>query len=160
MGRRIPHLQDVEWVSGHLLSPPPLIKECVLNDFLIWKALLKPRRLVLIAGPCVIENEGLCIKVASALKKTCAKLGINYIFKASFDKANRTSGQSFRGPGMKSGLEILGKIREDRLSLPIVTDVHSEQQSRGSSRRWSDMLQIPAFLCRQTDLIEACGRHR
>src|SRR4051812_26147220 len=150
LGRRIPHLQDVEWVSGHLLSPTPLIKECVLNDLLIWKALLKPRRLVLIAGPCVIENEGLCIKVASALKKTCSNLGIHYIFKASFDKANRTSAQSFRGPGLDSGLEILGKIRS-RFELPILTDVHSVQQVEAAASV-VDILQIPAFLCRQTDL--------
>jgi len=80
----------------------------------------------LIAGPCVIENEKLCFQVASAMQKTCAKLGLNYIFKASYDKANRSSGQSFRGPGLKAGLEILAKIRA-RFGVPILTDVHTEE---------------------------------
>src|ERR671914_32164 len=83
----------------------------VLNDSDIWKAITKPGRLNLIAGPCVIESEKLCFKIATSLKKTCAKLGVNYIFKASYDKANRSSGQSFRGPGIDEGLNVLAKIR-------------------------------------------------
>src|ERR1700682_3491869 len=79
----------------------------VVNDAAIWKSLNAPRRLTLIAGPCVIEDEGLCLKVASTLKKTCDLLGIFYVFKASFDKANRTSAKSFRGPGLEAGLKVL-----------------------------------------------------
>ena len=75
----------------------------MLNDAAIWKSLTSPRRLFLIAGPCVIESEKLCLQIAAALKKTCARLGIFYVFKASFDKANRTTGKSFRGPGSKRG---------------------------------------------------------
>jgi len=125
----------------------------VLNNSSIWKSLSSTRQLTLIAGPCVIENEALCFKVATFLKKTCSKLGVNYIFKASYDKANRTSGDSFRGPGMDSGLAVLAKIRSE-LALPVLTDVHSEEQIAASARV-VDVLQIPAFLCRQTDLINA-----
>ncbi len=81
----------------------------MLNDAAIWKNLSSPRRLFLIAGPCVIENEKLCLQVAAALKKTCAQLGIFYVFKASFDKANRTSAKSFRGPGLDEGLRVLAR---------------------------------------------------
>jgi 2-dehydro-3-deoxyphosphooctonate aldolase (KDO 8-P synthase) len=111
----------------------------VLNDAAIWKNLNSPRRLFLIAGPCVIENEKLCLQVAASLKKTCAQLGIFYVFKASFDKANRTSAKSFRGPG-----------------VPVLTDVHTETQA-AIAGEVVDILQIPAFLCRQTDLIEAAA---
>ncbi|MGC3961227.1 MAG: 3-deoxy-8-phosphooctulonate synthase [Verrucomicrobiota bacterium] len=111
------------------------------------------RRLTLIAGPCVIESEKLCFEVAASLKKTCAKLGINYVFKASFDKANRTSGKSFRGPGLIEGLTVLARVRE-KFELPVLTDVHTEEQT-GNAAEVVDILQIPAFLCRQTDLIEA-----
>ena len=125
----------------------------MLTDSQIWKALNRPGQLSLLAGPCVVETEKMCFEVARTLKKTCQKLGINYIFKASYDKANRSSGQSFRGPGMKAGLAVLAKIRKE-LDLPIVTDVHSEQQV-AIAAEVADVLQIPAFLCRQTDLIEA-----
>jgi len=124
----------------------------VLNDAAIWKNLNSPRRLFLIAGPCVIENENLCLQVAASLKKTCAALGIFYVFKASFDKANRTSAKSFRGPGLENGLKILAKVRAE-FELPILTDVHNEVQV--AAAEVVDILQIPAFLCRQTDLIEA-----
>ena len=119
----------------------------------IWKKLNSPRRLFLIAGPCVIENEKLCLQVAASLKKTCASLGIFYVFKASFDKANRTSAKSFRGPGIENGLKILAKVRTE-FDLPVLTDVHSEAQVVAAAEV-ADILQIPAFLCRQTDLIEA-----
>lgn len=119
----------------------------------IWKSLTDTRRLFLIAGPCVIENEKLCLDVAAQLKRTCARLGITYVFKASFDKANRTSGKSFRGPGLEAGLEILAKVRE-RFGVPVLTDVHTEAQASVAADV-VDILQIPAFLCRQTDLIEA-----
>ena len=107
----------------------------------------------MIAGPCVIENEALCLKVASSLKKTCQRLGITYVFKASYDKANRTSAKSFRGPGTEKGLEVLATVRA-RIEVPILTDVHTEKQAI-SAAAVADILQIPAFLCRQTDLITA-----
>jgi 2-dehydro-3-deoxyphosphooctonate aldolase (KDO 8-P synthase) len=127
----------------------------VLNNAAIWKNLTSPRRLFLIAGPCVIENEKLCLHVAAALKKTCAALGIFYVFKASFDKANRTSAKSFRGIGLERGLEILGKVRAES-GVPVLTDVHSETHA-AIAGEVADILQIPAFLCRQTDLIEAAA---
>ena len=111
------------------------------------------QRLLLIAGPCVIESEKLCLEIGTALKRTCERLKISYIFKASFDKANRTSGKSFRGPGRDAGLEILRKLRE-KLQLPTLTDVHSIADAQAAAQV-VDILQIPAFLCRQTDLIEA-----
>ncbi len=126
---------------------------CVPNDSALWKALTAANRLTLIAGPCVIENEGLCLRVAAALAPTCRRLGINYVFKASFDKANRTSARSFRGPGLDAGLRVLGKVRAE-VGVPVLTDIHSEAQAAVVGEV-VDILQIPAFLCRQTDLIEA-----
>jgi 2-dehydro-3-deoxyphosphooctonate aldolase (KDO 8-P synthase) len=125
----------------------------VLNSAAIWKNLNSPRRLFLIAGPCVIENEKLCRTIAASLTKTCQQLGIFYVFKASFDKANRTSGKAFRGPGIEAGLKTLANIREE-FGVPILTDVHNEAQAARAGEV-VDILQIPAFLCRQTDLIEA-----
>ena len=127
----------------------------MLNDAAIWKNLNSPRRLFLIAGPCVIENEKWCLQVAAALKKTCAALGIFYVFKASFDKANRTSTKSFRGTGMEKGLDILAKVRA-KVGVPVLTDIHTETQATVVGEV-VDILQIPAFLCRQTDLIEAAA---
>lgn len=127
----------------------------VLNDAAIWKDLNSPRRLFLIAGPCVIESEKLCFQVAATLKKVCRAAGIYYVFKASFDKANRTSGKSFRGPGLEEGLKVLAKIRAE-FELPVLTDVHNEAQTAAAAEV-VDILQIPAFLCRQTDLIEAAA---
>jgi len=125
----------------------------VLNSNAIWKNLNSPRRLFLIAGPCVIENEKLCRTVATSLVKTCRQLGIFYVFKASFDKANRTSGKAFRGPGVAAGLKTLAAIRAE-FGVPVLTDVHTETQA-ALAGEVVDILQIPAFLCRQTDLIEA-----
>ena len=125
----------------------------VFTPAAIWKNLNAPDRLFLLAGPCVIENEKLCRQVAASLNKTCRELGIFYVFKASFDKANRTSGKAFRGPGLEAGLEILARIREE-FGVPIVTDVHTEAQAAAAGAV-VDVLQIPAFLCRQTDLIAA-----
>jgi 2-dehydro-3-deoxyphosphooctonate aldolase (KDO 8-P synthase) len=107
--------------------------------------------MTLIAGPCVIESEALCFRVAREMQKTCSKLGINYIFKASFDKANRTSGGSFRGPGIDAGLAVLATVRK-KFGVPVLTDVHTEEQVAAAAE-FVDVLQIPAFLCRQTDLI-------
>jgi len=104
----------------------------------------------------VIENEKLCLQVASALKKTCERLGVFYIFKASYDKANRTSAKSFRGPGLEPGLAVLAKIRA-QIGVPVLTDVHTEAQIAAAAEV-VDILQIPAFLCRQTDLINAAVR--
>jgi 2-dehydro-3-deoxyphosphooctonate aldolase (KDO 8-P synthase) len=111
--------------------------------------------LFLIAGPCVIESESLCLTVAEQLRKIAQKLGILIIFKASFDKANRTSSRSFRGPGPEEGLRILQKVRAET-GLPLLTDVHSPEQVR-SAAEVVDVLQTPAFLARQTDLIEAAA---
>ena len=110
----------------------------------------------MIAGPCVIESEKLCLRLASALKKTCERLGVFYVFKASYDKANRTSAKSFRGPGLEEGLAVLANVRA-RVGVPILTDVHTEAQAVAAARV-ADILQIPAFLCRQTDLIAAAVR--
>jgi 2-dehydro-3-deoxyphosphooctonate aldolase (KDO 8-P synthase) len=123
----------------------------VLNDSALWKSLKAGNRLILIAGPCVIESEKLCLSVAASLKRTCARLGIFYVFKASYDKANRTSSKSFRGPGVEEGLRILKTVR-DRIGVPVLTDVHTAEQTK-SAAAVADILQIPAFLCRQTDLI-------
>ena len=122
----------------------------------LWKTLQSSRRLFLIAGPCVIENEKLCLDIARSLQKTCARLGVTYIFKASFDKANRTSGKSFRGPGVEEGLKVLASVRA-KIGVPVLTDVHTEAQATLAGEVL-DVLQIPAFLCRQTDLIEAAVR--
>ncbi|MDB6129202.1 MAG: kdsA, partial [Verrucomicrobiales bacterium] len=124
----------------------------MLNDSEIWNRICSGQ-LILIAGPCVIESEELCHSIAKSLQKNCADLGITYIFKASFDKANRSSGASFRGPGIEEGLNILGRIRST-LGIPVLTDVHNEEQATLAGKA-VDVLQIPAFLCRQTDLIEA-----
>ena len=110
----------------------------------------------LIAGPCVIESEQLQMDTAGELKLIAAELGIPFIFKSSFDKANRTSGSSFRGPGMDRGLEILAKIKRD-IGVPVLTDIHSEDQI-GAVSAVADVLQTPAFLCRQTDFINAVAQ--
>ena len=113
----------------------------------------------LIAGPCVIESEQLQMDVAGQLKEMCGALGIPFIFKSSFDKANRSSGSTFRGPGIDKGLEILAKVKRE-LSVPVLTDIHDESQIAQVSSV-VDVLQTPAFLCRQTDFIRAvaqCGK--
>ena len=114
------------------------------------------RRLFLIAGPCVLESEQLALDIASTLATLAWRLGIVVIFKASFDKANRTSRASFRGPGLDQGLEILAKVRAET-GLPVLTDVHEVWQVAPVAQV-ADVLQIPAFLARQTDLITAAGR--
>ena len=112
--------------------------------------------LVLIAGPCSIESEALCLTVAERLAEICRDLGVPYIFKSSFDKANRTSLQSFRGHGLEAGLTVLAKVKE-QFGVPVLTDVHETNQVAPVSEV-VDVLQIPAFLCRQTDLLIECGR--
>ena len=110
----------------------------------------------LIAGPCVVESEQLQMDVAGHLKEITAGLGIPFIFKSSYDKANRSSGSTFRGPGMERGLEILAKVKRE-LSVPILTDVHSEDEV-ATVAAIVDVLQTPAFLCRQTDFIRAVAQ--
>ena len=114
------------------------------------------RPFFLIAGPCVVESEALQLDVAGSLKEITASLGIPFIFKSSYDKANRSSGTSFRGPGMDKGLEILAKVRRE-LEVPVLTDVHAESEIEAVARV-VDVLQTPAFLCRQTDFIRAVGQ--
>ena len=109
----------------------------------------------LIAGPCVIESEQMCLDIAGTMKETTDRLGIPYIFKASFDKANRSSGKSFRGPGREGGLEILANVRK-QIGVPVLTDVHGIDDIAPVAAV-CDVLQTPAFLCRQTDFIEACA---
>ena len=114
-------------------------------------------KLLLIAGPCQAESYELCVRIGAQLRDTCAKLGFNYIFKASFDKANRSSIHSQRGPGLDEGLELLAKIKAT-LGVPLTTDIHEPHQARKAADAGVDLLQIPAFLCRQTDLLVACAK--
>jgi 2-dehydro-3-deoxyphosphooctonate aldolase (KDO 8-P synthase) len=113
-------------------------------------------RFFLIAGPCVIESEQLQMDTAGTLKEITSSLGIPFIFKSSFDKANRSSGSTFRGPGIDKGLEILAKVKRE-LGLPVLTDVHDEAQV-AQVASVVDVLQTPAFLCRQTDFIRAVAQ--
>ena len=112
--------------------------------------------LLLIAGPCIIESESHAIGLAQVLKTMAARASVSYIFKASFDKANRTSGRSFRGPGLVEGLRVLARVRAE-VNVPILTDIHEVSQAEPVAAV-ADVLQIPAFLSRQTDLIEAAAR--
>jgi 2-dehydro-3-deoxyphosphooctonate aldolase (KDO 8-P synthase) len=113
--------------------------------------------LFLIAGPCVIESEQLALDTAGELQQICVELGVNFIYKSSFDKANRSSSKSFRGPGLDRGLEILEKVRSS-LAVPVLTDVH-EDTPLGEVASVVDVLQTPAFLCRQTNFIQNVARH-
>ncbi|MGB0550417.1 MAG: 3-deoxy-8-phosphooctulonate synthase [Limisphaerales bacterium] len=122
----------------------------------IWKLLNSPKRLFLFSGPCVIESEALCLKIARSLKRSCDALGITCVFKGSYDKANRTSGKSRRGPGIQDGLKILASVRE-KVGVPILTDIHTEEQATKAGEI-VDILQIPAFLCRQTDIVVAAAK--
>jgi 2-dehydro-3-deoxyphosphooctonate aldolase (KDO 8-P synthase) len=114
------------------------------------------RPLFLIAGPCVVESEQLQMDVAGQLKEITSALGVPFIFKSSYDKANRSSGTSFRGPGIDKGLEILAKVKRE-LGVPLVTDVHREDEIEAAAHT-VDLLQTPAFLCRQTDFIRAVAQ--
>jgi 2-dehydro-3-deoxyphosphooctonate aldolase (KDO 8-P synthase) len=113
------------------------------------------RRFALIAGPCIIENDEHPFFMAERIRDIASALGVPYIFKASFDKANRTSIDGFRGPGLEKGLAVLGQVRE-RIGVPVTTDVHEPHQARAAAEA-VDLLQIPAFLCRQTDLLLAAA---
>jgi len=113
------------------------------------------KRFVLIAGPCVMESQELMDEVAGGIKEICDRLGIEYIFKASFDKANRSSIHSYRGPGIEEGMKMLAKTKE-KFNIPVITDVHEAWQCKEVAKV-ADILQIPAFLCRQTDLLIAAA---
>ena len=117
------------------------------------------RPLFLIAGPCVAESQQLCLDIAGQMKEVCAALGMPYIFKASYDKANRSSSKSFRGLGIDEGLAILAEVKK-QIGVPVLTDVHAEDEVAAVAAV-ADVLQTPAFLCRQTDFIQtvaACGK--
>ena len=113
-------------------------------------------KLTILAGPCAIESIDVMRKTAEGLKKVCEKLDINYVFKSSYDKANRSSINSYRGLGMEKGLEMLAQIKKE-FELPIVTDIHTPDQAKIAAEV-ADILQIPAFLCRQTDLLVAAAK--
>lgn len=113
-------------------------------------------KLTIMAGPCAIESQDILNRTAEKLKEITEKLGINYIFKSSFDKANRSSITSFRGPGLEKGLEMLAKVKSE-FDLPIVTDIHNPDQAAVVAEV-ADVLQIPAFLCRQTDMLVAAAK--
>jgi 2-dehydro-3-deoxyphosphooctonate aldolase (KDO 8-P synthase) len=127
----------------------------LISSFQVGDVRIGAGNLFLIAGPCVIESEEHAIRMAEIIKGVTRALGIPFIFKASYDKANRTSIRSFRGPGLKEGLRILKKIKDD-LQLPVLTDVH-EVADVARAAEAVDVLQIPAFLCRQTDLVVAAA---
>lgn len=127
------------------------VKKIKLKDFEIGGS-----KLTILAGPCVIESQEVLEIVAAGLKEITKKLDINFVFKASFDKANRSSINSYRGPGIEKGLEMLAKIKKE-YDLPIVTDIHSAEQAVKAAEV-ADILQIPAFLCRQTDLLVAAAK--
>ncbi len=112
--------------------------------------------LFFILGPCALESEEFAWRMARAVHELCSRLGVPFLFKASYDKANRTSVSSFRGPGVREGCRILGEIGRE-LKIPVTTDVHTEEQAAIAAEH-VDLLQVPAFLCRQTDLLEACAR--
>ncbi len=127
------------------------VKPIKLNDFEIGT-----EKLTILAGPCAIENREILFQTAENLKALTEKLGINFAFKSSFDKANRSSINSFRGPGIEKGLEMLAEIKKE-FNVPIVTDIHLPEQA-SIAAKVADILQIPAFLCRQTDLVVAAAK--
>ncbi|MBI5043566.1 MAG: 3-deoxy-8-phosphooctulonate synthase, partial [Nitrospirae bacterium] len=129
-----------------------LVREIKINGTRIGNG----NPLLLIAGPCVIESERECYNTAKRLKEITAELNIPFIFKSSYDKANRTSIDSPRGPGLKKGLKILKNIK-DKLNLPILSDVHSKDEIKEAANVL-DVIQIPAFLCRQTDFVISVAR--
>ncbi len=116
----------------------------------------KDNKTIIIAGPCVIENPDLCMEIAGTMKEYCNELELPFIYKASYDKANRTSIDSYRGPGIKEGLAILHNIRKN-LKIPVLSDVHLPSQVE-EAKKVLDIIQIPAFLCRQTDLLIEAGK--
>lgn len=129
-----------------------MAETCVIGDVTIGNG----APLAVIAGPCALEGVEMAVEIGSAVRDCCRDLGLPYIFKASYDKANRTSTGSRRGPGLESGLEQLAQVRTE-LGVPVLTDVHEPAQADPVAKV-VDGLQVPAFLCRQTDLLDACGK--
>lgn len=127
------------------------VKKIKLKDFEIGGD-----KLTIIAGPCVIESDEVLEKTAAELKRITQKLGINYVFKSSYDKANRSSLSNYRGPGLKKGLEMLANIKK-KFDVPVLTDVHCEEEAKAAAKV-VDIIQIPAFLCRQTDLLVTAAK--
>ncbi len=127
-----------------------------MGSFEVFGQHIGTERFFVLAGPCVLESEGLALAIANHLRKVCSDLEIPYVFKGSFDKANRTSWKSYRGPGIEAGLQILANVRS-AVGVPVLTDVHEAMQVEAVGAV-VDMLQIPAFLARQTDLLLAVGR--
>ncbi len=127
------------------------MKKIILNNFEIGTD-----KLTILAGPCVIESAAILDVTARRLKEICEKLDLNFVFKSSFDKANRSSLNSFRGPGLEKGLELLKEIKQ-KYNVPIVTDIHAPEQAEKAAQV-ADIIQIPAFLCRQTDLLVAAAK--
>ncbi|OCL25606.1 3-deoxy-8-phosphooctulonate synthase [Orenia metallireducens] len=130
-----------------------MVKEVALNDKVIFG---NNRPFVLLAGPCAIESEDRVLRIAEKVKEITEKLGIPYVFKSSYDKANRSSIESFRGPGLEEGLRILQKVK-DQFNLPVISDIHTIDQAKAAAEVL-DIMQIPAFLSRQTDLVVAAGK--
>lgn len=126
------------------------------HSFKIGNVTIGGKNLALILGPCVIEDTKSLRRAARRLVQITTRLGVPFVFKASYDKANRTSGRSFRGPGLAEGCRLLASIREE-FGVPVTTDIHAADEVAAAAE-YIDLLQIPAFLCRQTDLIEAAGR--
>ncbi len=131
-------------------------RTCVIGRGFAEIAVGAEKPLAIIAGPCVLESPALAAEIAQRLRDACARLGLSYVFKASFDKANRSSAGSPRGPGLGEGLAQIAEVRE-RFRVPVTTDIHEPAQAETVARA-VDLLQIPAFLCRQTDLLIAAGR--
>ncbi len=127
-----------------------------MKSFSTGNAVFGDGRLTIIAGPCVVENEEHAMFMAGQIKQACRNAGLDLVYKSSFDKANRSSFESFRGGGMEFGLEILARVKEE-MDVPIVTDVHETWQVEATAKV-ADILQIPAFLCRQTDLLVAAAK--
>jgi 2-dehydro-3-deoxyphosphooctonate aldolase (KDO 8-P synthase) len=127
-----------------------------MNTFSIGDAEIGGQRLFVIAGPCVVESAEMCVQVAAKMREACAARGLPYVFKASYRKANRSSGRSFAGLPGDEGLEALARVRRD-VGVPVITDVHESHETQAAAEV-ADALQIPAFLCRQTALLEAAAR--
>ena len=127
------------------------VKKIKLRDFEIGGD-----KLTVLAGPCAIESKDILFKTAEYLKKLTAELDINFVFKSSYDKANRSSLKSYRGLGMEKGLELLAEVKKE-FNVPIVTDIHESNQA-AIAAEVADIIQIPAFLCRQTDLLVAAAK--
>lgn len=125
-------------------------------SFFIQDVEIGGKKTFYLLGPCALEQEDFAWEMARSIKEICAKLGVSFVFKASYDKANRTSASSFRGPGVREGCRILSEIGKG-LGIPVVTDVHTAAEAEVAAE-YVDLLQVPAFLCRQTDLLEACAR--